>query len=447
MRSGRWRAREVTEAALAVLAERDPAVGGFTAVRGAEAVSEAEQVDADPVLRSGVLAGVPIALKEEYDVTGMVTTLGGVGNSTPVTRDGEVVRRLRAAGAVIVGKTAMSEFGQVPITESAATGITRNPWDPARTPMGSSGGSAVAVATGVVPIALGADGGGSIRLPASACGLVGLKPTRGRVTLAPLSQHWFSLVVPGGLTRTVTDSALLLDVIAGSLPSDRWQWPAEAEPFLEQASREPGRLRIMWATNPMQPTVRTDPQVEGATESLARSLGRLGHRVWRAQPRWPVSTPAFLPQFYAGMRDEAAAVEHPERLEPNTRRTAALGRAVPAAVVEAAVRRGQRMADDLDRDLLTDADVLLTPTMPGLPPAVGSLAGLDAVRASLASVPLVANMALVNVTGHPAISVPVGLSQEGWPIGVQLIARRGQEGLLLSLAAEIERERPFPRLA
>lgn len=188
------------------------------------------------------------------------------------------------------------------------------------------------MATGVAPIGLGADGGGSIRIPASACGLVGLKPTRGRVSLAPLAQHWYGLVVAGGMTRTVADSALLLDVIAGSTAVDRWQWPAEQQPFVDQAAQDPAGLRVAWTTKPVTPGLQSDPQIESATEEVARALTRIGHRVRRTEPRWPVPTDAFLPQFYGGMRAEAASVEHPDRLEPRTRQTAKLGRwATPAS--------------------------------------------------------------------------------------------------------------------
>ena len=442
VREGRVTAREVVQAALTRIDERNGPVNAFTVVRHEESLAEADAVDAVGPRPDRPLAGVPVALKEEYDVTGHVTTLGGAGNSTPVTADSEVVRRLRAAGAVIVGKTTMPEFGQFPFTESLATGVTRNPFDLGRSPGGSSGGSAVAVATGMVPVALGADGGGSIRIPASACGLVGLKPTRGRISVAPLSQHWFGLVVLGALTRSVRDSALLLDVIAGSTPVDRWSVPPPRETFGATAAREPGTLRIAWSTKCVTPGVDTDPEVAGATEEVARALVRLGHRVRRTAPRWPVATDAFLPQFYGGMATEAGQVEHPERLEPRTRQTVRLARWATPRIVERAVRRAERVAAAVDDRLLADTDVLMLPTMPKLPPAVGFLDGMDAVRAQVATLPHVANTVLANVSGHPALGVPAGLSSDGMPVGVQLIARRGEEGLLLALAAQLEASRP-----
>lgn len=439
-------ATEVCRAALDRLAQQNPAVNAVTVVTDSDALSGAAALDEGPA-PTGLLAGVPVVLKEEYDQAGQVTTLGGEGNSTPRAADGEVVRRLRAAGALIIARTTMPEFGQFPFTESQRYGVTRNPWDPTRSPSGSSGGSAVAVAAGIAPIGLGADGGGSIRLPASACGLVGLKPSRGRVTLAPLAQHWYALVVAGGMTRSVADSALLLDVIAGTTSVDRWRCPEEERTFREQAAADPGVLRIAWTTKPVMPGLTTDPQIATATEGVARTLTRIGHRVRRTEPRWPVPTDAFLPQFYAGMREEVGQVEHPERLEPRTRQTVALSSWATRRLAELAVRRGERVAELFDTRLLTDTDVLVLPTCPRLMPATGHLDGMDSVRAQLATLPYVANMVITNVTGHPAISVPAGLSEEGWPIGVQLVARRGREGLLLAVAAQLEQEQPWPLLA
>lgn len=444
VRAGESTARAEVEAALARIAERDPALNAFTTVRTEAALAEAEALDAGGPGHDGPLAGVPIAVKEEYDVAGDVTTLGGRGNSTPAARDSEAVRRLRAAGAVIVGRTTMPEFGQFPFTESAATGITRNPFNPDRTVGGSSGGSAAAVAAGMVPIALGADGGGSIRIPAALTGLVGLKPTRGRVSLAPLRQHWYGLVVLGGMSRTVADSALLLDVIAGATTTDRWTLAAPARPYAVALAEDPGPLRVPWTTRSATAGVSTDDEVAQATELVARRLAGLGHRVEHVWPRWPVATDAFMPQFQAGMREEAAGVEHPELLEERTLQTVRMSRWATTRVAEWAVRRGERIADEVDERILGQADVLALPVMPRVAPEVGLLDGLGSVRAQLATVPHVANTVLFNVTGHPALSIPAATDRHGVPIGVQLVARRGREDLLLALAAQLERDAPWP---
>lgn len=439
VRAGRSSARAEIEAALARIEAADPALNALTLVRGTEALAEADALDAGGPGHDGPLAGVPIAVKEEYAVTGTVTTLGGRGNSTPASADSEVIRRVRAAGGIIVAKTTMPEFGQFPFTESQRYGITRNPWGHDFGPAGSSGGSAVAVAIGLVPIGLGADGGGSIRLPASCTGLVGLKPTRGLISPAPLRQHWFGLVVLGGLTRTVGDQALMLDVIAGSLPTDRWRCEPPSESYAAAAASDPPRLRVAWTTKPVMAGLRTDPQVAAATERIARVLAGLGHRVGHVWPSWPVPTAPFLTQFYAGMREEAGQVEHPELLEPRTRQTARLAAWASPRVVEHALRRAEKIAAALDENVLGAADVMLLPAMPRTTPRVGLLDGLDTVRAQLVSTPYVSNAAIFNVSGHPALVVPAGLDDHGIPIGVQLVARRGRDDLLLAVAGELER--------
>lgn len=438
VRAGGTTARAQVEQALARIEALDPDLNAFTVVRAHDALAEAEALDAGGPGHDGPLAGVPVAVKEEYAVAGTVTTLGGFGNDTPARADSEVIARLRAAGAVIVGKTTMPEFGQFPFTQSVRYGLTRHPIAPDRSIGGSSGGSAAAVAAGMVPLALGADGGGSIRIPASCTGLIGLKPTRGRITLAPLRQHWYALVVLGGLTRTVADSALLLDVVSGSTPGDRWSCEPPARSYAAAIASDPVPLRVSWTTKCIVPGVETDDEVAVATESVARRLAALGHRVSHIWPRWPVPTDAFLPQFYAGMREEAAQVEHPELLEARTRQTVAMSRWATARVAQWAVRRGERVADTVDDRLFADADVLALPVMPRIAPSAQLIDGLDTVRAQLATLPYVANTTLFNVSGHPAVSVPAGVDHHGVSIGVQLVARRGREDVILRLAAQLE---------
>ena len=262
--SGERSAREVTDEALARIDRLDRRFNAFTVVLADAARAEADERDAASARGEtpGPLHGVPVAIKEEIDVAGCVTTFGGRSNTTPVTADAELVRRLRAAGAVVVGKTAMPEFGSFPFTESEATGYTLNPWDVARSPGGSSGGSAVAVATGMVPVAIGGDGGGSIRVPSSFCGLFGLKPQRGRVSTAPHPHLWWALGVVGPLTRSVFDSALVNDVIRGNLPTDLFRADGD-EPFVGAASREPGRLRVGWSLAVPSLGVRLDARPRG----------------------------------------------------------------------------------------------------------------------------------------------------------------------------------------
>lgn len=367
-----------------------------------------------------------------------------LANSTPRAADGEVVRRLRAAGAVIIGKTRMPEFGAFPYTESESDGVTRNPWNRAHTPGGSSGGSAVAVATGMAAVAIGGDGGGSIRIPSACCGLFGLKPQRGRVTTAPMEHLWFALGTAGPLSRTVLDSAMVYDVIRGSTPQDRFQ-AGEAESFVAAARREPGRLRIGWSTKPVSVGIRPAQEHIDAVKATAKLLSSLGHAVIEVDPRYPDPTAAFVPQFFAGIRAEADEVEHPDRLERRTKETRRLGAWVTPAVTEWAIRQSMKISVKANR-VFDQCDVLLTPAIAHRPPLAGVISGRGTVASALASMPAIAYAALWNVAGNPAASVPVGIGADGMPLAVQLVGRTDDEPTLLSLSAQMEQARSFPVL-
>lgn len=444
VRTGTITARAAVVAALARIQRLNPALNAVTEVFATEALAAADALDARPGESLGALAGVPILAKCDFDIEGTVTTLGGYGNSTPAPADSEVIRRLRAADAIILGRTAAPEFGQFPTTESERTGVTRNPWDLTRGPGGSSGGSAAAVAAGMVPIALGSDGGGSLRIPAGTCGLIGLKPTRGLVSTAPLREHWYSLVLLGGITRTPADSALLLDVITGNTSTDRWRWEPPLRSFREQVQAGPGELSIAWTNQSVAPWIRTDPEVIIALDRVAAALAGLGHRLSQWRARFPVPIPAFLPQFFAGLRAEGQQVEHPERLEPRTSGSIKLSGWANPRVVEWAIRRGEQDAVRLDETVFAEHDLLVLPTMPVLTAPAAQLQGLGSLRSLIRTTPQVSNTALFNVTGHPALSVPGGWSIQGWPIGVQLVARRGSDGLLLAVASQLAQLSPPP---
>jgi amidase len=441
---GEVSSRAAVEAALARIGERDPELNAFSVVLADEALGEADVRDAAgaPV---GPLHGVPIAIKEEIDVAGSVTTFGGDANSTPAAYDAEVVVRLRAAGAVVIGKTTMPEFGAFPFTESDSRGITRNPWDRARTPGGSSGGTAAAVASGMVPVGMGGDGGGSIRIPSASCGLFGLKPQRGRVTTAPHPHLWWSLGTAGPLTRSVRDSALVYDVIRGNVPGDLYTAGGD-ESFVEAAERAPGRLRIGWSVKPVSLGVKPDPVHVQAVEDTARLLAELGHDVRPIDPRYPDPTAAFVPQFFAGIRTEAATVEHYDRLERRTRETCRLGAWVTPKVRDWAIGQGEKVSLKANR-VFDSVDVLLTPAIAHRPAPVGRLEGTGTVRASLRSMPSIAYAALWNVAGNPAASVPCGIAADGLPVAVQLVGRTDDEATLFSLSAQLEQARPWPIVA
>ncbi|WP_323791128.1 amidase [Nocardioides sp.] len=433
--------RIVVDEALERIATLNPPLNAFSVVLAEQARDEAAALgrgDDAP----GPLHGVPIAIKEELDVAGAVTTFGGNGNSTPAAADSTLVSRLRAAGAVIVGKTTMPEFGAWPYTEGSARGITRNPWDPTRTPGGSSGGTAAAVASGMVPVAIGGDGGGSIRIPSAMCGLFGLKPQRGRVTAAPHAHLWWALGTTGPLARSVRDAAVVYDVIRGTTEVDRFHAGAVGS-FEQAALTAPGRLRIGWSTKPVTLGVKPDPLHVAAVEETARLLSTLGHDVREIDPKYPDPTAAFVPQFFAGIRDEAQMVEHYDRLERRTRETYRLGSWVTPRVTEWAIRTGEKVSAKANR-VFDEVDVLLTPSIAHRPPQVGILDGRGSAAASMLSMPAIAYAALWNVAGNPAASVPCGIAEDGLPVGVQLVGPTDGEELLLSLSAQLEEARPWP---
>jgi amidase len=447
--AGEVSALGLTEAVLARIEQVDPTVNAFTVVLAAEARAEAAARDEARARGDelGPLHGVPVAIKEENDVAGTVTTFGGAANASPARADGLVTRRLREAGAVVVGKTNMPEFGEFPFTESERFGATRNPWNPGFTPGGSSGGTAAAVATGMVPVGIGGDGGGSIRIPAAYCGLFGLKPTRGRVSTAPQPDLWSALGTVGPLTRGVLDSALVYDVVRGNQPGDRFTAPDPVSSFAAAARLETAEsqrpLRVGWTTRSATPGVRADAEHVRAVEETAALLEGLGHRVEELSVRYPDPTAAFVPQFLAGVRTEARMMEHPDRLEAKTRQLAALGAAVRPGALAWAVRQGERLARTVDAGVFARCDVLLTPTVPHRPARLPVIGGRALPTAMVRSVTAIAYTGLWNVTGHPAASLPAGLGADGLPTAVQLVGRRGEETTLLALAAQAESVRPW----
>ncbi|MDF1603917.1 amidase [Nocardioides sp. YIM 152315] len=447
IREGEMTSRGVVDAALARIDARDRDLNAFSRVLAGEAIAEAEARDAALAAGEppGPLHGVPIAVKEEIDVAGTVTTFGGEGNSTPATADAEIVTRLRHAGAVIVGKTTMPEFGAFPFTESVSRGVTRNPWDRDHTPGGSSGGTAAAVASGMVPAGLGGDGGGSIRIPGASCGLFGLKPQRGRVTTAPHPHLWWALGTAGPLTRTVRDSAVVYDVIRGNVEGDLYTAGGD-DPFVDAVGRDPGRLRVGWSIKPVTVGVAPDPAHVRAVEDTARLLTDLGHDVRQVDPHYPDPTAAFVPQFFAGIRSEADLVEHRERLERRTRQTCRLGGWVTPKVVEWALGQTEKVSTKANR-VFHDVDVLLTPAIAHRPPPVGRLDGVGTIQASLRAMPSIAYAAIWNVAGNPAASVPCGIAPDGLPLAVQLVGRTDDEATLFALSAQIESARPWPLVA
>jgi amidase len=431
--------RELVELCLRRIEALDPQLNAFRATMPEEALAAAEQAAAS----DGLLAGVPLAVKDEMAVAGQSLTRGSRSYGPPEREDAEIVRRLRAAGAIPIGITNVPELMVWPWTASDANGITRNPWDPARTPGGSSGGSATAVAAGMVPAATAADGGGSIRIPASCCGLVGMKPTRGRVSLQPLAQDWLGLTVYGALARTVRDSALLLDAIHGPAPGDADLAPQFEGSYVEATARPPGRLRIAVSQKvPPGIVASLSTDQRRACEETATLLSELGHEVRPRDPSYGLGGGfLFLQIWLRGVFEEAEKVPDHAQLERYTRQYARAGRYL-------GWRRARLIAqrDAFSKRVLklwNEVDVLLTPGLATTAiPAEGGY-GRSAFAAFNVSARFSPWTASFNMTGQPAITIPAGSGDGGLPLSVQLVGRTGAEDLLYSLAAQIEAARPW----
>jgi amidase len=436
-------ARELTELYLARIAELDPRINAFRVVFGDQAIAEAarvqERLDGG---EEAPLLGVPVAVKDNVDVAYELTTHGTAAVTKPAPADSEIVRRLRSAGAVILGKTTLPELAMWGhITETDAWGVTRNPWNLERSPGGSSGGSAAAVAAGLVPAALGSDGGASIRVPAALCGVFGLKPQRGRVSMMPATDHWYGLTVFGGLARTVLDAALFDDAIRGPAVGDRYVAPTPESSFAEAARREPPGLRVAVSTKPTLP-VRPSAEAHRAVESTAELLRELGHQIREADPPYGQLFPDIMPRYMAGVHRDATQLEHPERLERRTRAFVRVGARLRGRAVARALRREHKVADRVGA-VFRDHDVLLTPVTARPAPKADRWRGKGAFATFDGGRPYVCYTAIWNYTGQPAAAVPAGFDGGGLPQAVQLVGRPNAETTLLSLAAQLEAARPW----
>jgi len=431
---------ELVELSLRRIAATQPSLNAFRVVFEDEALREAEAADRQLATGQGkTLLGVPVAVKDDVDLAGHPTPFGCGGEHPTAAEDAELVRRLRAAGAIVVGKTNAPEVGQWPITESPAFGVTRNPWSPEHTPGGSSGGGAAAVAAGLVPAAIGSDGAGSVRVPAAWTGLVGLKPQRGRISTWPDAEAFNGLTCFGPLTRSVADAALLLDAVTGNHPGDRHRPPAPAGPFAAAAAASPPRLRIALSfTTPFGAPSAVDAEIRAATESAAERLAELGHEVVPEDPRYGLVGLGFVPRGMAGvhewLRDH---VPDHKPLEARTRVHGRLGRALSGLPLRTARAAEPALARRIGR-VFERCDVVLTPTTARPPLRIGALAGRGYWATSTIMSAACPFAFAWNVTGWPALSVPAGLTAAGLPIGVQLLGRENDEATLLALGAELE---------
>jgi amidase len=444
-------ARELVEASLRRIDELQPRLNAFAHIAHESALQDADAIGAGD---SRPFAGVPIAIKDNRSVAGMPLTMASDAFGEFVTkRDSYLVRRLREAGFVIVGKTSMPEMGILPTTEPRRFGPARNPWDVDRTPGGSSGGSAAAVAAGMVPVAHGNDGGGSIRIPAACCGLVGLKPARGRVSVGPDGGHSF-LVCDGVLTRTVRDTAGVLDVLAGPEPGDAtWAPPPPAAGYGALTEVDPGHLRVALILTPPLEDATVEPVCEQAARDAALLLESLGHHVEEITAPWsglnllPDFTRSFGPlvsftTWLGGQLNGRETAE--EDVEPLTWMLYEHARNQDTMKYLIAEHRLESVARSIVQALMP-YDVVLTPVLAQRPVQIGEVDGLgpDPMVKFRKSGYFTPFTAIVNVTGQPAISLPLYHGEDGLPTAVQLIGPPAREEVLLSLAAQIEAALPW----
>lgn len=426
--------------------------------------AESEAREADRRIAAGEeapLLGVPVAVKDNVDVAGELTTLGTAAFDRPATADSAQYRRLREAGAVLIGKTNLPELAIWPFTETPAWGRTRNPWDPSRSVGGSSGGSGAAVAAGLVGAASASDGGGSIRIPASNCGLVGLKPTRQRISEGPLVGDVMSgVTVELCVSRSVRDTARLLEAVHGPAPGDPYVAPPPSRPYTDELDDESGGLRVGIMRRPAIEGVGVDAPCLEAVAKAARLIESLGHEIDEGNPldmlpageggpdiedsfltRWAAGQAATLTQL--GMLIGRPITEHD--VEPLTWTMAQIGheRTSGRYLLDVGIHQG--LSRVVAGWFETGYDLLLTPTMAEIAPPLGEIdtAAPDPMSAFTRCLPSGAFTAIFNITGQPAVSVPLHRTAEGVPVGVQIVAPFGREDLLIRLAAQLEKSAPW----
>jgi amidase len=452
VRAGEISARELVQISLDRLEELNPSLNAFAQIDAERALAHADSVrpgDERP------FAGVPTAIKNNRPAQGLRLTYGcRLMAENECDYDHNVTRRLKQAGFVVVGTTTLPEYGILPVSEARIFGPTRNPWDLGRTPGGSSGGAAAAVAGGMLPVAHGNDGGGSIRIPAACCGLVGLKPSRGRISAAPeLGDS--SLVCDGMLTRTVADTAAILDVLAGYEPGDA-TWAPPSEPFARLAEQEPGALRIAATTLPPIPDAQVDPLSAQAVLDAAELLRSLGHEVEEVELPWQVdglselfgavfSSNIALSIAYSGLVAGRGVGGISEKdMEPMSWAIFSMIKKLGAIESMAAAVQLQAFARRLVA-FLAPYDALLTPALAERPLPIGTLdtAAPEPMATFTRSGLFTPFTPVFNASGQPAVSLPLFAGEDGLPLAVQLVGRPGGEGALLALAAQLEEAVPW----
>lgn len=436
IRSGQLSVRELVAATLAAIDRLDPTLNAYRVVMAEQALDDAEKLDQVRPEARLPLHGIPIAIKDDTDIAGQITACGSKAFGASATSDAAVVGRLRTAGAVIIGKTNVPELTLWPWTSSHAWGTTRNPWNPATTPGGSSGGSAVAVATGMASMALGSDGGGSVRYPAALTGLFGIKPQRDRI---PLDGHhggaWHGLIAYGPLTRSVRDAAAFLDATADGAPPNG---------YLQGLDSHPGSFRIGIALDPPPGSgAHVTDRANEAIDHVANLLRDLGHQLSTVRidygrgALWNSTV-----RYLKGAQHDADQAADPNQLEPRTRRLAGLARLIPPRTLNRA-RQGEGVIAERINKAFADVDLIITPiTFKPVPeidnlPESGALRSLRISNVSAWSIPW-------NTIGQPAASIPAGTGTTGEPRAVQLCGRPNDELAILQLAHQLQTIAPWP---
>ncbi len=435
VRSGELTPKQVVEAAFERIEAAEPTLNAFIRLRRAEALAEAEIVS-DRLAQGEYLplAGVPVAVKDDAPMEGVVVSHGSRAYTQPSPEDAATFKLIRAAGGVLVGATRTPEFCLTPFCESDLGGATRNPWDPSRTPGGSSGGSAAAVSAGLVPLALGGDGGGSIRGPAAWCGLPGLYPTPGSVTMEPMGEIWGGLAVQGGFGRTIADTALLYDVLL-----------TEPQGLAAAVTEETPKLRIALSLDramdrPIPQGGRISEAWVRASDLTATLLGQLGHEVEPVRVKFGNAATKFSIRYMVEIGKEVDETDAPKQIEKGTRLLVRMGRPLRPLM-----RWAMNVAAECKavEQSLEGFDLLLSPTMPCSAPPVGERDGVPSIVTSFKASQRVSFLSTWNLLGWCGISVPAGVDAQGLPVAVLLTGRPGSERQLLQIAAQLERERPW----
>ena len=455
VRSGQVSATELVSAAIDAAQRVNPSINGIIHPRYERALAEAQQVSAND---AAPFAGVPMVVKD------LGCTMGGeplhqgsralknIHYLAP--HDSALYRRFRAAGFIAIGRTNTPEWGSTVTTEPVSYGPSRNPWNTDHSTGGSSGGSAAVVGAGIVAVGHANDGGGSIRVPASECGLVGLKPTRGRVSQAPdLGEGWAGYTIDGCVTRSVRDTAAVLDAISGYEPGDPYTAPPFARPLVDEIGADPGSLRIGLVNHSLNTTI--DPECAAAVDAVAGMLAGLGHRVEQSYPTGffdESMTQRFITILAAHTAHDIRALQAllgrdvgPDDLEPDNLFYGLVGQSVTSADYIAAVTANHAWTRDFlswwhPSDGSTGFDLLLSPVLATPPPQIGYLTGPEGANRVQQILQFTAQ---INVSGQPAISLPLHMSADGLPVGVQLVAAHGREDLLVRIAAQLETAAPW----